>query len=107
MKHLENRKMDLSKFQYPKQLKEFCIKKALSIHLQEFCRPKRISDDNSLRFITTYNPNNPIFQETIEKSVECLKRSKKGGIEKPSVTKSKQQTPNFEKILAKAQFSEK
>ena len=33
MKHLENLKMNLSKYQYPKQLTEFGINKALSIIL--------------------------------------------------------------------------
>ena len=32
MKHLENLKMNLSKYQYPKQLSEFGIHKALSIN---------------------------------------------------------------------------
>ena len=35
MKHLENLKMNLRKYQYPKQLPEFGINKALSIPLQE------------------------------------------------------------------------
>ena len=34
MEHLENMKMNLSKYQYPKQLTEFGIDKALSISLQ-------------------------------------------------------------------------
>ena len=42
MKHLENRKMNLSKYQYPKQLTEFGINKALSIPLQELRTSKKI-----------------------------------------------------------------
>ena len=42
MKHLENLKMNLSKFQYSKQLIECCIKRALSIPLQELRTPKTI-----------------------------------------------------------------
>ena len=67
MKHLENLKINLSKYQYPKQLTEFGINKALSIPLQELCTPKTISNDNSLPFITTYNPINPNVYEMIEK----------------------------------------
>ena len=63
MKHLENLKMNLSKYQYPKQLTEFGVKKALSIPLQELRTPKTTSNDNSLRFITNYNPNNPNFMK--------------------------------------------
>ena len=70
MKHLENLKMNLSKYQYPKQLTEFGINKALSIPLQELCTPKTISNDNNLPFITTYNPSNPKVYEMIDKSVE-------------------------------------
>ena len=89
MKHLENLKMNLSKQQYPKQLTEFGINKALSIPLQELRTSKTISNDNSLPFITTYNPNNPNVYEMIDKSVECLKRNKVDGFENLRVTKSK------------------
>ena len=74
MKHLENVKVNSSKYQYPKQLTEFGINKALSIPLQELRTPKTTSNDNSLPFITTYNPNNPNVYQMIDKSVECLKR---------------------------------
>ena len=40
IKHLENLEMNLSKYQYPKQLTEFVINKALSIPLQELSTPK-------------------------------------------------------------------
>ena len=73
MKHLENLKMNLSKYQYPKQLTEFGINKALSIRLQELRTPKTMSSDNSLPFITNYNPNNPNDYKMIDKSVESLK----------------------------------
>ena len=42
MKHLENLKMNLSKYQYPKQLTEFDINKALSIPLEELRTDKTI-----------------------------------------------------------------
>ena len=40
--------MNLSKYQYPKQLTGFDINKPSSIPLQELCTPKKISNDNSL-----------------------------------------------------------
>ena len=107
MKHLENLKINLSKYQYPKQLTEFGINKALSIPLQELRTPKTISNDNSLPFITTYNPNNPNVYEMIDKSIECLKRNKVDGYENLRVIKSKRQAPNSKKILTKAEFSQK
>ena len=107
MKHLENIKINLSKYRYPKHLTEFCINKGLSIPLQELCTPKTISNDNSLPFITTYNPNNPNVYEMIDKSVECLKRNKVDGFENLRVIKSKRQTPNLKKILTQAEFSQK
>ena len=91
MKHLENFKTNLSKYQYPKHLSEFGINKALSIPLQELRTPKTTSNDNSLPFITTYNPNNPNVYEMIEKSVEYLKRNKLDGFENLRVIKSKRQ----------------
>ena len=44
MKHLESLKMNLSKYQYPKQLTEFGINKTLSVPLQELGTPKTISN---------------------------------------------------------------
>ena len=99
--------MDLSKYQYPKQLTEFGINKVLSIPVQELRTPKTISNDNSLPFITTYNANNPNVYEMIDKSVECLKRNKVDGFENLRVLKSKRQAPNLKKILTKAEFSQK
>ena len=71
------------------------------------CTPKTISNDNSLPFITTYNPNNPNVYEMIDKSVECLKRNKVDCFENLRVIKSKKQVPNLQKILTKAAFSQK
>ena len=71
------------------------------------CAPKTISNDNSLPFITTYNPNNPNVYEIIDKSVECLKRNKVDGFENLKVIKSKRQAPDHQKILTKAEFSQK
>ena len=102
VKHLENLKMNLRIYQYPKQLTEFGINKALSIPLQELRTPKTISSDNSLPFITTYNPNNPNVYEMIDKSVECLKQNKVDGFENLKVIKS-----NLKRILTKAEFSQK
>ena len=107
MKYLEKLKMNLSKYQYPKQLTEFGINKALSIPLQELRTPKTISNDNSLPFITTYNPNNPKVYEIIDKSAECLKRNKVHGFENLKVIKSKREAPNLKRILTKAEFSQK
>ena len=73
MKHLENLKMNLSKYQHSKQFTEFGINKALSIPLQELRTPKTISNNNGLPFISTYNPNNSSIYEMIDKSVECFK----------------------------------
>ena len=107
MKHLENLKMNLSKYQYLKQLTDFGINKALSIPLQELRTPKTISNDNSLPFIATYNPNKPNVYEMIDKSVEYLKRNKVDGFENLKVIKSKRQAPNLKRILTKAEFSQK
>ena len=61
---------------------------------KQLCTSKTISNDKSLPFITTYNPNNSDFYETIEKSVECLKRNKAECFENLRVIKSKQQALN-------------
>ena len=79
----------------------------MSIPLQELRAPKTLSNDNSLPFIKTYNPNNPNVYEMIGKSVECLKRDKVDSFENLKVIKSKPQAPNLKKILTKAGFSQK
>ena len=107
MKHLENLKMNLSKYQYPKQLTGFGINKALSIPLQKLHTPKTTPIDNSLPFITTYNRNNSNVYEMMDKSVEYLKRNKVGSFENLRVIKSKQQAPSLKKILSKVVFSQK
>ena len=68
IKHLESLKMNLTKYQYPKQLIERGINKALSIPLEELRSPKTISTEKSIPFITTFNPNNPNFNDMIEKA---------------------------------------
>ena len=78
----------------------------MSIPLQELRTPKIISNDNSLPFITTYNPNNPNVYEMINKSVECLKRNKVDGFENLRLIKSGE-APDLKKILTKAEFSQK
>ena len=88
----------LSKYQHPKQLTEFGINKALTIPLQELRTAETISNDNSLPFIITYNPNNPNIYEMIDKSVECLKRNKVDGFENLRVIKSKRQAPNLKRF---------
>ena len=89
IKHLENLKMNLSKYKYPKQLTEFGINKGLSIRWQELRTPKITSNDNSLPFLTTYNLNNLIVYEKIDKSFECLKRNKVDSLESLRLIKSK------------------
>ena len=107
LKHSENLKMNLGRYQYPKHLIEFGINKALIIPLQELGTPKTISNDNSLPFITTCNPNNPNFYEVIDKSVECLKQNKVDRFENLRVIKSKRQASDLKNILTKAEFSQK
>ena len=78
----------------------------MSIPLQELRSPKTISNDNSLPFITTYNPNNPNVYEMKDKSVECLKQNKVDSFENLRIIRSKWQAPNLKRILTKAQLSQ-
>ena len=70
----------------------------MSIRLQELRTPKTMSSDNSLPFITNYNPNNPNDYKMIDKSVESLKWNKVDGFENLRVIKSKRQAPNLKKM---------
>ena len=75
--------------------------------LQELRTPKTILNDSSLPFITTYNPNNPNFYETIEKSVKFLKLNKLDGFENIRIIKSKWQASNLKNIVTKVEFFQK
>ena len=79
----------------------------MCISLQESCTPKTISSENSLLFTITYNANSPIFHKMMDKSVECVKRNKVDGFQNLRVIKNKHQKPNLNKILTKAEFSQK
>ena len=72
--------------------------------LQELRTLQTKLNDNSLSFITTYNPNNLNIYEIIDKSVEW---NKADGFENLKIIKSKRQAPNLTRIITKAEVSQK
>ena len=75
LKNLENLKTNLSKYHYPDSLIKQGFQKALSIPQKDLRKPKKLSNENILPFITTFNPNNPNIYSTIKSSINCLKNN--------------------------------
>ena len=60
LKNLKNLKPNLSKYQYPDSLIKQEFRKAISLSIpqKDLRKPKKLSNENILPFITTFNPNN-------------------------------------------------
>ena len=103
---MENLKTNLSKYHYPDSLIKQGFQKALSIPQKDLWKPKNLSNKNFLSFIATFNPNNPNIYSTIKSSVNCLKNNDVSGFHNIKLIQSKSQSPNFKKLLTKAEFGE-
>ena len=75
LKNLENLKTNLSKYHYPDSLIKQGFQKSHSIPQKDSQKPKKLSNENILPFITTFNPNNPNIYSTIKSSINCLKNN--------------------------------
>ena len=106
LKNLENLKTDLSKYHYRDSLIKRGFQKALSIPQKDLQKPKKLSNENILPFITTFNPNNPNIYSTIKSSVNCLKNNNVSGFHNIKLIQSKRQSRNLKKLLTKAEFGE-
>ena len=84
-------------------------KKFIKIPLSRFTNKtygnlKKLSNENILPFITTFNPNNPNIYSTIKSSVNCLKNNNNSGFHYIKLIQSKCQSPNLKKRLTKVEF---
>ena len=74
LKNLENLKANWSKYHYQDSLIKQGFQKALSIPQKDLRKPKKLSNENILPFITIFNPNNPNIYSNIKSSVNYLKK---------------------------------
>ena len=72
---MENLKKNLSKYHYPDSPIRQGFQKALSIPQKGLRKPKNLSNEKILPFITAFNPNNPNIYSTIRSSVNFLKNN--------------------------------
>ena len=105
LKNLENLKWDLSKYHYPDSLKKQEFQKAISIPQKDLQKPRKLSNENILLFIT-FNPNHLHIHSTTKPSVNCLKNNNVSGFHNIKLTWGKHQSPNLQKILTKVEFGE-
>ena len=101
LKNLENLKSNLSKYNYPDSLIKQGFQEAFSIPQKDLRKPKKPSNENTLPFITTFNPNNSNIYSTIKSSVNCLKNNRVSGFQNIKLIQSKRQTPNHKKFYLK------
>ena len=73
---------------------------------KDLWKPKKLSNENILLFITIFNPNNPNIYSTIKSSVNCLKNNNISSFHYIKLIQSKHQSPNLKKLLTKAEFGE-
>ena len=82
------------------------VQRALSILQKDLRKPKKLSDENILPFISTFNPNDLNIYSTIKSSVNCLKNNNIGGFHNIKLIQSKRQSPNLKNFFTKAEFGE-
>ena len=104
LKNLENLKSNLSKHHYPYSLIKEGFQKALSKPQKDLQKPKKLSNENILLFITTFNPNNLSINSTSKSLVNCLKNNNVSGFHNIKLIQSKCQSPNLKKLSTKAEF---
>ena len=93
MENLENLKSNLSKNNYPDSLIKQRVQKALSMPQKDLQKPKKLSNENILPFITTFNPNSPNIYSTIKSSDNCLINNSISGFLNIKLIQSKRQPP--------------
>ena len=86
---MENLKSNLSKYNYPDSLIKQGFPKALSIPQKDLRKPKKLSNENILPFITSFNLNNPNIYSTIKSLVTCLKNNSVSGFHNIKLIQSK------------------
>ena len=106
LKNLENLKTNLSKYHYPDSLIKKGFQKALSISRKDLRKPKKLSNENILPFITTFNSDNPNIYSTIKSLINCFKNNIVSGFHNIKLIQRKRQSPNLKKLLTRAEFGE-
>ncbi len=106
LKRLLELKNILIQRNYPPQLIENGIQKALDIDRKELLKPKTNTDNdpNILTFVHTHNPNNVNMGKIVTESIHMLKKSEKFTeiLNNTKLIMSKRQSPNLKKILTRA-----
>ena len=69
-------------------------------------KPKKLSNENILPLITTFNPNNPNIYSTITSSVNCLKNNSVSRFHNIKLIQTKRQPRNLKKLLTKPEYGE-
>ena len=103
-KHLNELRKNLTKYHYPEKIIENGIKKATTILQSDLRKPKTITNDKNLAFVSTFNPNNPNIFPLIQNAVRTLSVNNVNGFKDIKLVHGKRQAPNLKNILTKATF---
>ena len=106
MKRMQELQINLEKQHYPKSLIESGIKRALEIPIEQLRESKPTKEEDTLTFISTFNPNNPNVFPIIRQCFNNLSYSKSMSkvTEKKTLINSKRQAPNLQRLLCKSNF---
>ena len=97
----------LMKQKYPKTLVDYGVEKAKKITQLNLRKSKEINDEKIIAFISTFNPNNPVIDDQIKKSLEKIKNAKpeESTFRKSKFVISRRQPPSLERLLCKSEYT--
>jgi len=99
-------KENLKERNYPDNLIDDGIKRAMEQKRTDLLRTKLKEKDDVIAFVSTYNPKNPELFPTILRNQNIIKQSERmrSILDSTNIIKSKRQSWNLKKILTRAKF---
>ena len=107
-RRLHDLKQILLRKQYPAEIIDYGVNKALTQTTEELRRVReKATEDNLLCLVTTYNPNNPQVFQLVRKTLPMLNHnsSLKSIMSKTKVIHSQRQPRNLKRMLTNSYFS--
>ena len=105
---LDDLKQILLRKQYPAEIIDYGVNKALALTTEELRRVReQTTENNLLCLVTTYNPNNPQVFQLVRRTLPMLNQnsSLKSIMSKTKVIHSQRQPRNLKRMLTNSYFS--
>lgn len=107
-RRLDDLKQILLRKQYPAEIIDYGVNKALTLTTEELRRVReQATENNLLCLVTTYNPNNPQVFQLVRRTLPMLNQnsSLKSIMSKTKVIHSQRQPRNLKRMLTNSYFS--